>query len=164
VGLEIERKFLLAERPDWLGGRTAERIEQGYVALSEEDEVRLRSADDRRLLTVKRGEGAVREEVEIGLDQAQFQALWPLTEARRLRKTRYRVPLEGGLEAEVDAYEGGLDGLLVAEVEFDSQEQSRDFEPPPWFGGEITGDPRYSNRRLAVDGPPMPGLRRGGNM
>ncbi|MFN8162876.1 MAG: CYTH domain-containing protein [Solirubrobacterales bacterium] len=154
MSLEIERKFLVAERPGWLPTCAAERIEQGYLALAEGVEVRLRSADDRRLLTVKQGDGAVREEVEIGLDEAQFRALWPLAQPRRLAKTRYRVPLEAGLEAEIDAYEEGLEGLLVAEVEFGSEEASRDFSPPPWLGQEITGDPRYANRRLAVDGHP----------
>jgi CYTH domain-containing protein/CHAD domain-containing protein len=161
VGCEIERKFLLGEPPGWLEDRSAVPIEQGYVALADDVEVRLRRAGDRRLLTVKRGSGEVREEVEVELSRAQFDALWPLTESRRLAKRRYRAALGNGLQAEIDVYEGRLEGLLVAEVEFPSEQRSREFTPPPWLGTEITGDDRYANRNLALNGkPPDPPRRR----
>ena len=126
---EIERKFLLSEEPSWLHGCPCVRIEQGYLAISEDLEVRVRRAGDRDLLTVKRGHGKVREEVEISIGRDNFEALWPLTESRRVIKTRRLVELQGGLRAEVDVFEGVLDGLLIAEVEFDSERQSRDFGP-----------------------------------
>jgi CYTH domain-containing protein/CHAD domain-containing protein len=152
VGFEIERKFLLVEPPDWLDHSFPVAIEQGYLALADGVEVRLRKAGDRRLLTVKRGDGEVREEVEIEVDRTQFDALWPLTASRRLAKKRYRAPLEDGLEAEVDVYDGPLQGLLVAEVEFPSEQRSREFTPPEWLGEEITGEERYANRSLAGAG------------
>jgi CYTH domain-containing protein/CHAD domain-containing protein len=152
VGFEIERKFLLVEPPGWLEDRSAVPIEQGYAALCDGVEVRLRRAGDRRLLTVKRGSGEVREEVEIELDQSQFDALWPLTESRRLAKRRYRAALGNGLQAEIDVYEGRLEGLLVAEVEFPSEQRSREFTPPAWLGREVTGDEDYANRNLALNG------------
>lgn len=155
VASEIERKFLLAETPDRLRDCARTRIEQGYVALADGLEVRLRRTGDRHLLTVKRGDGEVREEVEVELDEDQFEALWPLTEAQRLSKTRHLIPLGGGLVAEVDVYEEDLDGLVTAEVEFDSRQRSGDFRPPRWLGKEITGDRRYANRSLAVAGPPL---------
>jgi adenylate cyclase len=151
---EIERKFLLEKSPNGLRDCPAERIEQGYLAIAEQDEVRLRRADERRLLTAKRGAGEVREEVEVGLGEEPFEALWPLTEGRRLEKIRYRVPLEGGLSAEVDVYGGALEGLEVAEVEFDSAAASRNFQPPAWLGREITGESRYANQSLALNGAP----------
>jgi len=83
----------------------------------------------------------------------QFEALWPLTEGRRLRKRRHLLP-DDGVEVEVDVYEGELEGLIVAEIEFDSEEQARGFEPPPWLGDEVTGDERFLNESLAVDGAP----------
>jgi adenylate cyclase len=151
---EIERKFLLEEAPGQLRGSLGTAIEQGYLAIAEGVEVRLRKAEGECLMTVKRGHGEVREEVEVGLDEEQCEALWPLTESQRLRKRRYLVPLAGGLEAEVDVYEGDLGGLVTAEVEFGAATDSRGFEPPPWLGEEITGDGRYANQALALEGQP----------
>jgi CYTH domain-containing protein len=149
---EIERKFILDKAPDWLRECSSAPIEQGYLAIDEGSEVRLRRLGDQRLLTAKRGHGEVREEVEIGLDEEQFDALWPLTDSRRLRKTRHLVPIDDGLDAEVDVFEGELEGLVTAEVEFDSAEQSRNFQAPPWLGEEVTGDDRYANQSLALHG------------
>ena len=67
-------------------------------------------------------------------------------------KTRYLVPLDGGLTAEVDDYEGALDGLLTAEVEFPDEAAAHAFDAPAWLGEDVTGDKRYANRALAVDG------------
>jgi adenylate cyclase len=152
---EIERKFLIGEAPSWLGDHPAKELRQGYVVLADDTEVRLRTADGARLLTVKRGRGEVRCEEEIELDAAQFEALWPLTESLRVSKRRYRVPLEGtDLTAEVDVFAGDLEGLVVVEVEFPTQDQSRAFQPPSWFGREVTGDVRYSTAELARAGLP----------
>ncbi len=91
--MEIERKFLVAERPD-LGDGAPVRIEQDYLAIDEEPgvEVRLRRKGEELLLTLKGGEGRSRTEEEIGLDPAQFESLWPLTEGRRLSKDRHPIP------------------------------------------------------------------------
>jgi adenylate cyclase len=153
VGLEVERKFLLPQAPDWLSDHPSKPIEQGYVVVGDEVEVRLRRAGEKHLLTVKRGHGEVREEVEIELGREQFEELWPLTESLRLKKTRHRVPLDG-LTAEVDLYEGPLEGLVVAEIEFPSAQDSEGFEPPPWLGDEVTGDEGYANQSLARSGRP----------
>ncbi len=151
---EIERKFLLGELPSWLAGRSGEPICQGYLTNGEGTEVRLRRAGERTLLTVKTGAGEVREELEVELDASLFDSLWPLTEGRRLEKTRLLAPLSDGLEAEVDVYDNELAGLIVAEVEFDSVGRCREFTPPPWMGVEVSGDPRYANRSLASAGAP----------
>ncbi len=124
---EIERKFLLGELPSWLGEREGEPISQGYLTNGEGAEIRLRRIGPRALLTVKTGAGEVRDEVEVELDEGLFEDLWQLTEGRRLEKTRLREPLGGGLSAEVDVYGEDLAGLVVAEVEFDSEEDSRAF-------------------------------------
>jgi CYTH domain-containing protein/CHAD domain-containing protein len=155
MAAEIERKFLLDEPPGQLRDRAGRRIDQGYLAGGEGVEVRLRKDEDRHLLTAKLGHGEVREEIEIGLDAGQFDALWPLTQSRRLRKTRYLVPLGEGLEAEIDVFEGDLAGLVTAEVEFGFERQSRDFQAPPWLGDEVSGDRRYSNQSLALEGAPL---------
>ena len=153
---EIERKFLI-ERDPPLTGVSAQRIEQGYVAIDADGtEVRVRRrAGDRLTLTIKSGdEGTTRAEVELALDEQEFADLWPLTAGRRICKDRYRVPLADGLTAEVDVYRAALDGLRVVEVEFDLPAASKRFRVPDWFGRELTDDARYRNRRLALDGQP----------
>ena len=73
--MEIERKFLLDERPGWLDEHPSEAIRQGYLAIVEgESEVRVREKDGRPLLTVKLGSGEVRREEEVELDPDQFRA------------------------------------------------------------------------------------------
>jgi CYTH domain-containing protein/CHAD domain-containing protein len=149
---EIERKFLVEEVPQGAGTRTA--IEQGYLALDEHGEVRLRRKGGELLLTAKAGHGEVREEVEVAIGPSAFEALWPLTEGRRVRKARHYVPLNGYLRAEVDVYEGDLEGLLTAEIEFATREEADSYRPPSWLGPELTGDERYANRSLATRGLP----------
>jgi adenylate cyclase len=152
--VEIERKFLVERAPE-LGEHESVPIEQGYLSLAVDGgaEVRLRRRGGERLLTIKGGTGQVRVEEEIELDRERFESLWPLTEGRRVSKTRHLVP-HGDLVIELDVYEGGLDGLLTAEVEFASEEEARGFEPPGWLDREVTGDERYLNERLASAGAP----------
>jgi adenylate cyclase len=150
--MEVERKFLVREPPE-LQSAKADRIDQGYLAIGPDGEVRLRRKGDRLLLTGKRGSGLSREESEVELDRDAFERLWPLTEGRRLHKTRHVVPLDD-LEIEVDVYSGDLEGLMVAEVEFTTEDEARAFQPPEWLGEEVTGDPRYLNETLATDGVP----------
>ncbi len=117
--------------------------------------MRLRRAGGELTLTVKRGSGEVREEVEILLGPGQFSRLWALTEGRRLAKTRHFVPLGDRLRAEVDVYAGSLAGLVTAEVEFESRARSRAFRGRRWMGEEVTGDAGYSNQNLALVGDPQ---------
>jgi adenylate cyclase len=155
VGMEVERKFLVNASPD-LSGAHSDAIEQGYLATGSDGEVRVRRKGERLLLTAKLGSGLTRQEAEVELDQASFDTLWALTEGRRLRKRRYVLP-QGGLKIEIDAYEGDLEGLRVAEIEFPSEEEAKEFDPPDWLGEEVTGDHRYMNETLATKG--LPGAR-----
>jgi adenylate cyclase len=154
---EIERKFLLERLPDGLPIDSEDHIEQGYLAVGD-DQVRLRKRGDRYLITVKRGHGLVREEVEVPLARESFERLWPLTEGRRLEKTRLATPV-GEHTAEIDLYEGPLDGLKTVEVEFEDETAAGVFSPPDWFARELTGDGRYSNTRLAIEGLPAEARR-----
>ncbi|MDO8551653.1 MAG: class IV adenylate cyclase [bacterium] len=154
---EIERKFLVKTFPDNLDQYPSLEIIQGYVAITNEGaEVRIRKAGNRCFLTVKRGSGEVRDEIEIKIPKKQFNLLWPATENRRLEKVRYFVPF-GGQTIELDMYRGPLEGLVVAEVEFDSPEESAAFVGPQWFGRDITEEEIYKNKRLALHGLP-PGV------
>jgi adenylate cyclase len=146
----------VSRRPSGLERCRSEDIDQGYLAADAGSEVRVRRMGEENFLTVKRGSGRDRLEDEIAITADQFEALWPATEGRRLSKRRLYVPLDG-LTAEVDVYGGELGGLITAEVEFDSVSDSDDFSAPAWFGDEITGDDRYTNRALANDGIPPEG-------
>jgi adenylate cyclase len=151
---EIERKFLLSELPPTLRLARGEAIKQGYLALDGDTEVRVRTGSAPPRLTVKSGRGEVRTEVELPVEGGDAQALWDLTEGRRVEKTRRLMRIDG-VDAEVDEYTGDLAGLVVAEVEFGDEQAARAFTPPPWFGPELTGEPAYANRSLACDGLPQ---------
>jgi CYTH domain-containing protein len=154
MATEIERKFLLHELPATLRLARGETIRQGYLALDGDTEVRLRTGSEAPMLTIKAGRGEVRTEVQLPVQGRDAQALWDLTEGRRLEKTRRLARLGGDTVAEVDEYTGDLSGLVVAEVEFADEQRARAFEPPSWFGRELTGDSAYANRSLACDGLP----------
>jgi len=146
---EIERKFLVRQLPADLANYRHNEIAQGYlVSLDDGLQVRLRTSGDRYSLTFKRGPGNVREEREVELTPTQFDALWPATEGKRLVKTRYEIPL-GARIVEIDVYHERHEGLVVAEVEFDAEDEAKNFQPPDWLGEDVTGDPRYSNQLLA---------------
>ena len=152
-GLEIERKFLVEHLPDDL--EKGEAIEQGYLAISDDGvEVRIRRRAGQATLTVKSGPGVVRTEEEMAIDARRFEALWPLTAPRRLVKTRHLISAERGVTIELDVYGGRHRGLVTAEIEFASMEASERYEPPPWLGREVTGDRRFANQALAVNGLP----------
>ena len=153
-GLEIERKFLVDRFPDDLDTHPAREIDQGYLAITDDVEVRLRRYGDEMFLTVKSTGNEARVEEEIEIEARRFDALWPLTGGRRLQKRRYAIPAGDGLTIELDVYHGSLSGLRVAEVEFDSAAAADAFAPPAWFGRELTDDPRYKNKRLATEGLP----------
>lgn len=149
---EIERRFLLAVIPK--GIYVCSMINQGYLVVDDRGgEVRLRDEDGNYIQAVKLGRGHIRKQYETALIEHQFYRLWPATEGRRLRKERRRIPY-AGLTVEVDRYLDNLSGLIMAEVEFPTDEASRKFEPPDWFGLEVTDRPEYSNCNLAVHGLP----------
>jgi adenylate cyclase len=150
--MEVERKFLVEDPPD-LAGTDSDEIEQGYLAIGAEGEVRLRRKGEKLVITAKRGAGISRDEAEVELSREAFDRLWPLTEGRRLHKRRHLIP-HGELTIELDVYEGELEGLRVAEVEFPTEDEARRFEPPDWLGDEVTGDERYLNETLATRGRP----------
>ncbi len=148
---EIERKFKVEAVPEHLLG-PGSAIRQAYLSVAPV-EIRLRAQDRGHELTVKSLGGLRRVEVNLPLTPEQFDELWPLATAF-VEKTRHRAELEGAV-AELDIYGGKLEGLLVVEVEFSSEEQAGSFTPPDWFGAEITDDSRFRNAALAqADKPP----------
>jgi CYTH domain-containing protein len=154
MGREIERKFVLDAPPQLLADHPSEPIEQGYLALDDDVEVRVRRRGGTATLTVKAGRGRERVEEEIPIAPERFEALWPLTAGRRIVKHRHLVPAGDGLTFEVDVYEEDLAGLVVAEVEFPDDRAADAFDHPDWLGREVTDDPRWKNQALALHGRP----------
>ncbi|RMG42872.1 MAG: adenylate cyclase [Candidatus Dadabacteria bacterium] len=151
---EIERQFIVEHVPFSLDKFPHSEIEQGYLVISENgDEIRVRSRSGKFYQTYKSGTGLTREEIKIELNETQFNTLWPLTAECRIKKVRYKIPWER-YTIDLDIYEDKLKGFISAEVEFKSEQASREFVPPDWFGKEVTHDERYKNRNLARFGLP----------
>ena len=145
--MEIERQFLVTELPSL--PKEYESLRQGYVAFL--PEIRIREINGSRfLLTVKRGAGLVREEWETDISRDEFDSLaarlYP--ETCMIEKRRYRIPLEDGRTAELHVHDGHLAGFSYVEVEFPTTENAEAFQPPSWFGREVTEEPRFSYMAL----------------
>ena len=144
--MEIERKFLIQSLPETLEGYPKQRIEQAY--LSADPVVRIRRLDERYILTCKGGGLLVREEREMPLSPEAYRRLLPKAEGTVIEKNRYRIPC-GAYTIELDVFGGALAPLVMAEVEFPTEAEAAAFQPPAWFGQEVTYDPAYTNARLS---------------
>ncbi len=150
--MEIERKFIL-NKPDFdLSAFKKTHIDQYYI--STDPTIRIRQTDDEFILTVKGKGELAREEFELALTEKQYTSLKCKTDLPPVSKTRYFIPIENNLTAELDVYENALDGLFTVEVEFNSIEQAKGFVPPSWFGKDVTTDNRYKNTSLYTKGMP----------
>ena len=145
--IEIERKYLLRS-DDWKQASDQGRyIVQGYLAGSEQASVRVRIEGNRANINIKSATlGVYRKEYEypVPLEQAR-EMLDTLCEHPLIEKTRYIVKHDG-LEWEIDVFAGENDGLVVAEVELESEDQKINL--PDWCGEEVSDDPRYYNVSL----------------
>lgn len=153
--VEIERKFLVIGEA-WREGATVELLSQGYLPTTDACSVRVRIAGNKAYLTVKGPaiEG-VRAEFDypVPVDHAASM-LRQFCQGRMIAKRRYSLR-HGGRLWTVDAFEGPLAGLLLAEVELDHVGQVVDL--PLWLGPEVTDDPRYLNSALSLaSAPPAP--------
>ena len=95
-----------------------------------------------------------REEFELPLSEEEYNHLSLKTEGTPVCKKRYLVPIEGNLTAEVDIYEGELQGLMTTEVEFSSVEAAEKFVAPAWFGRDVSEEKAYKNTSLSLYGIP----------
>lgn len=147
MGTEIERKFRV-RHTDFLAGATGQWLCQGYLSHQAEATVRVRMDDDGAWLTIKGiTQGATRREFEYAIppDDARVM-LDEMCPAGRIEKTRYRIPAPPHVW-EVDVFAGDNEGLVVAEIELNDENES--FERPDWLGAEVTDDPRYYNSELS---------------
>ena len=149
--LEIERKFLVfaSELPAEILTCPSRDIRQGYLAIQENREVRIRQFGDEYFQTVKIGSGLTRIEQEFKIEKSVFDGLWPLIVGRGIEKQRYDCSIYIGQDnITVDIFGGHLQGLVVLEVEFPSTTMANGFFPPQWVKNEVTTDKRFKNSSL----------------
>ncbi len=147
--LEIERKFLIHKAAwDSLEKPVGVRYCQGYLGIDAEKIIRVRVAGDKGFLTIK-GKSA-------SFSHPEFEYAIPYDEAlelirkftgRQVEKSRYRIPC-GSHIFEVDEFYGMNEGLMIAEIELSSPEET--FDKPDWLSTEVTGDERYYNAYLSL--------------
>lgn len=145
--MEIERKFLVKQLPQQLESYKCHRIEQGYLCTS--PVVRIRKQDDSYILTYKSKGMMVREEYNLPLTMEAYCHLREKADGNLIAKKRYVIPIEKGLKIELDLFEAPFDGMILAEVEFPTEEAALSWLPPSWLGEDVTYDPRYHNSYLS---------------
>lgn len=160
--MEIERKYLIDTPPADYHRWPFHQIEQAYLCTS--PTVRIRREDDTCYMTYK-GEGLLaREEYNLPLTKEAYSHLLAKADGMVLTKKRYLLPLQkaygsaydADLTVEMDVFEGAYEGLILAEVEFPTEEAALAFTPPEWFGRDVTFTGEYSNSRLATAQPDEP--------
>ncbi|MGK5064339.1 CYTH domain-containing protein [Janthinobacterium sp. LB3P112] len=146
MGIEIERKFLLAGDA-WRGLGQPVLLRQGYLSSARERVVRVRIEGEQAMLTIKGANvGATRGEWEYPIPLADAAELLDgLCEQPLIEKYRHRIE-HAGMVWEVDEFLGANAGLVVAEIELASEDQP--FDKPDWIGAEVSGDARYYNANL----------------
>jgi CYTH domain-containing protein len=143
--IEIERKFLV-DKSLWVKPNKGCYFQQGYLA-ENGCTLRVRIAEDKAFLTIKgKTQGISRAEFEYEIPMADAQAMMQLCLYPPIEKIRYKVEV-GGKIWEVDEFLGAHQGLLMAEIELQSEDEP--FEMPVWAAQEVTGDARYYNSSLS---------------
>lgn len=146
MGKEIERKYLVSEM-DWQSMAHGAKYIQGYLSLSMKAVVRVRINGEKGFISIKgENKGAARTEFEyqIPLSDAN-QILEELSIRPYIEKTRYKIK-HANLDWDVDVFYRENEGLVLAEVELESEHQN--IELPPWVTIEVTANPRYYNSNL----------------
>ena len=139
---------ILSKRvPEQLENYEMHRIEQGY--LNTDPVVRIRRSDDDYYLTYKSRGLLAREEYNLPLNEKSYAHLKPKADGRVIEKRRYLIPLDDKLTVELDVFERDLAPLILAEVEFESEEDAKAFTPPEWLGEDVTYDPHYHNSTMS---------------
>ena len=147
MAVEIERKFLLKNN-DWREQvESSNLIRQGYLAPLDTSSVRVRIDGDKANINIKSatiGISRLEYEYEIPLVDAE-QMLESLCQTPQIHKTRHIVTI-GKHKWEIDEFYDDNDGLVVAEIELDDENEL--FDKPDWLGGEVSDDARYYNVNL----------------
>lgn len=147
--MEIERKFLVTAPPDGYESFPFHQIEQAYLCT--EPVIRVRKEDDSFYLTYKSKGLLSREEYNLPLTEEAYRHLLAKADGNVLTKRRYLLPVSGrpDLTIEFDVFEGKFTGLMLAEVEFATEEDALSFTPPAWCSRDVTCSGEYQNSRLS---------------
>ena len=145
--MEIERKYLIDRLPENLEQYECKHIEQGY--LNTDPVVRIRKSNDKYTLTYKGAGLMCREEYNLPLTKESYEHMRPKVDGILISKTRYLIPEKDRLTIELDVFDAPYEGLYLAEVEFSSEEQALSYNPPVWFGEDVTNSGKYHNSRLS---------------
>ncbi|MGB0993196.1 MAG: CYTH domain-containing protein [Akkermansiaceae bacterium] len=144
MAIEIERKFLVVG--EFPREECVEMV-QGYLCREIERTVRVRIEGRRAVITVKgRGSGISRPEFEYEVPVEDAREMLQLADGPLVEKTRYYHRV-GNHTWEIDVFKGENVGLIVAEIELQSEDEA--FESPSWLGAEVSGDGRYANSSLS---------------
>lgn len=146
---EIERKFLVKNNEYRTNAISKKRIVQGYLNSHAARAVRIRIKGDKGFLTIKgksNAAGTTRFEWEKEIPVTEAEQLLKLCEAGVIEKTRYEIK-SGEHTFEVDEFLGDNEGLIVAEVELQSENEP--FISPAWLGKEVTGEVKYYNAQIS---------------
>ncbi|WP_434310256.1 CYTH domain-containing protein [Hominifimenecus sp. rT4P-3] len=144
--MEIERKFLVKKIPENLEQYPCLFLEQAYLCTS--PVVRVRKENDDYYLTYKGKGKMIREEYNLPLTQEAYEHLLAKADGEKISKRRFKIPLTP-YTVELDLFDGILEGLVIAEVEFPTEEEALCFTPPAWFQADVTNDHRYHNSFLS---------------
>lgn len=145
--METERKFLIRQLPASLHQYRCLKIEQAYLCT--EPVVRIRQQDDEYILTYKSKGFLSREEYNLPLTREAYFHLRKKADGIVLSKDRYLIPLEDDLQIELDIFHAPYEDLYLAEIEFPSEERALSYNPPAWFGEEVTYSSKYQNSSLS---------------
>lgn len=145
--MEIERKYLVSHIPDNLDIYPHRTLEQAYLCT--EPVVRVRRDDSDYILTYKSKGLMVREEYNLPLTEDAYQHLLKKADGRIITKERYCIPYLDKYTIELDLFRGDLAPLILAEVEFSTEEEANAFTPPEWFGKDVTFSSEYHNSTLS---------------
>ena len=145
-GLEIERKFLV-NNLDFLENKKGELYKQAYVLKDSVKLLRVRLTEHEAFITIKKMKTMLsRLEFEYKIPVEDAKRLIEITDYHVIEKIRYKIPYKGNLW-EVDVFQGGNKGLVIAEIELSSENHT--FEKPTWLSEEVSHDFRYFNSYLA---------------
>ena len=148
--MEIERKYLIHTIPFDLSSFPFRTIEQGYLCTN--PVVRIRKDNDRYELTYKSRGMMIREEHNLPLTAEGYEHLKTKIDGICIEKTRYMIPLSDSLTIELDIFDGELAPLILAEVEFPSEDEANNFTPPEWFTEDVTYSGKYHNSYMSHHG------------
>lgn len=143
--IEIERKFLVTSNDFINEAFSKKRIVQAYLSSNPERSVRIRIKDNQGFLTIKGkscSNGTSRLEWEKEIEVQEAEKLLTICEKGMIDKIRYEIQV-GEHVFEVDIFSGENEGLIIAEIELEHENES--FEKPMWLGKEVTNDNRYYN-------------------